>query len=354
MEQARRSRGLFAAVAVTAFAGVALFLASLGSASEVEDLAKIATRDSFGTAEKPLSAGGKWSALSWDNGSSGNNTGAVSAGTGWGPVDSYPTINGAYWNSETYGTKGFGNAVEVTLGAGPGAASRYFALWLNMSSPSSVKTGYQLTWTWNEPGGEGTGAFDVVISKWVSGTQTVLASKSAVSIANGTRIAFSANKGAIKAWTKPEAGSEFKELLSASDATYTSGYAGIEGSGSATRLKLFGAGDFANPEVPACEAPDRYFAGSCWDSGSSEASVSAPAAAAGCAKKDGVLPSALMLAAFAVEPGIALAPSGEWADDVPAISGTNVYAVTTVNSSGEVGSAASSATRKYRCVYPAS
>jgi hypothetical protein len=101
-----------------------------------------------------------------------------------------------------------------------------------------------------------------------------------------------------------------------------------------------------------CKPPARLFAGACWQAGSSEAAVSAPAAALACATQGGELPSALALAAFSQQPGIALAAGDEWTGDIPAFSGTDVYAVITVAASGQVNSAASTATRKYRCVIP--
>jgi len=111
----------------------------------------------------------------------------------------------------------------------------------------------------------------------------------------------------------------------------------------ATRVNGHGAG---------CRPPDRFFAGACWQSAGSEAAVDAPAAAQSCATQGGELPSALALAAFSQQPGIALAPGDEWTRDIPAISGLDVYAVNTVTASGQINSAASTATKKYRCVIP--
>jgi hypothetical protein len=107
-----------------------------------------------------------------------------------------------------------------------------------------------------------------------------------------------------------------------------------------------------NGHTAGCRPPDRFFAGSCWQTGSSEAAVSAPAAALSCATQGGELPSALALAAFSQLPGIALAVGDEWSGEIPAISGLDVYAVATVTSSGKVNSAASTAAKKYRCVIP--
>ncbi len=107
-----------------------------------------------------------------------------------------------------------------------------------------------------------------------------------------------------------------------------------------------------NGHSAGCRPPDRFFAGACWQSASSEAAVSAPAAALSCATQGGELPSALALAAFSQQPGIALAPGDEWTGDIADVSGLDAYAVVTVSSAGQVNSAVSTATKKYRCVIP--
>lgn len=107
-----------------------------------------------------------------------------------------------------------------------------------------------------------------------------------------------------------------------------------------------------NGYTAGCLQGTRLFAGACWEVNRSEAAVTAPAAALACANKGGELPDALGLTAFAVQPGISIASDGEWTGDLPAISGPGVYAIATVASNGEVGSAGSTATRKYRCVFP--
>lgn len=101
-----------------------------------------------------------------------------------------------------------------------------------------------------------------------------------------------------------------------------------------------------------CEIGLRYFAGACWQVSASETALNAPAAAASCAAQGGELPDALSLAAFSQEPGITLATGDEWSGDIPVVTSTDIYAVVTVNSAGEVGSAASTATKKFRCVIP--
>ncbi len=107
-----------------------------------------------------------------------------------------------------------------------------------------------------------------------------------------------------------------------------------------------------NGHSAGCKPPARFFAGSCWQSASSEAAVSAPAAALSCATQGGELPSALALAAFSQQPGIALAPEDEWTGDIPVVSSSDEYAVVTVSASAAISSTVSTDTRKYRCVIP--
>jgi hypothetical protein len=107
-----------------------------------------------------------------------------------------------------------------------------------------------------------------------------------------------------------------------------------------------------NGHTAGCRPPDRFFAGACWQSVGSEAAVNAPAAAQSCATQGGELPSALALAAFSQQPGIALAPGDEWTGDLANASGLDAYAVFTVSSAGQLNYVASTATKKYRCVIP--
>jgi hypothetical protein len=107
-----------------------------------------------------------------------------------------------------------------------------------------------------------------------------------------------------------------------------------------------------NGHGAGCGAGTRAFAGACWQTAYSEAAVSAPAAAVSCANQGGELPNPLALAAFALQPGIALASGEEWSGTVTNVSGGLGYAIVTINTGGEVDTATSSETRKYRCVIP--
>jgi hypothetical protein len=107
-----------------------------------------------------------------------------------------------------------------------------------------------------------------------------------------------------------------------------------------------------NGHSAGCKSAARFFAGACWQSGSSEAAVSAPAAALACATQGGELPDALALAAFSQQPGIALAAGDEWTSELTNASGLDAYAVFTVSSSGQINYVISTSTKKYRCVIP--
>jgi sugar lactone lactonase YvrE len=199
-------------------------------------LQALPVNDSFATSESPLSDGGAFAALSWANGSSGHNTGRVAGG--WGPYDAYSTINGAFWQQASFADSGSGDAVSALLTHSPEGTSRYFSLWLNMPSPGSTRSGYELRFTETS-----FGLYEATLSKWQSGTKTVLASTFSYSLPLSSQFALADKAGTVSAWTKT--GSEYTQLLSAADTTYTSGYSGLEGSGNITRLKEFRSGPLA-------------------------------------------------------------------------------------------------------------
>ena len=102
----------------------------------------------------------------------------------------------------------------------------------------------------------------------------------------------------------------------------------------------------------ACDVGTRYFAGSCWETVYVPDPLTAPAAAEACADRGGELPQALTLAAFAGEPGIAIAGGGEWTSEIPTTSGLNKYALAIVLPTAEIDTALSTAEKKFRCVIP--
>lgn len=106
-----------------------------------------------------------------------------------------------------------------------------------------------------------------------------------------------------------------------------------------------------NGHSAGCSQGDRFFAGACWQTTSSESALNAPAAAAACAAQGAELPDALTLAAFSQQPGVALAAE-EWTGSIATYTGVNAYSVAIINAAGEVGAALSTAAKKYRCITP--
>lgn len=121
-----------------------------------------------------------------------------------------------------------------------------------------------------------------------------------------------------------------------------------------TALNAANAGNAktVNGYEAGCKAGTRAFAGACWQVAASGTALNAPAAAAACAAQGGELPDALSLTAFSQQPGITLAAGGEWSDEIPVMSGENLYGVAVITPTGEVSSALSTATKKFRCVIP--
>lgn len=101
-----------------------------------------------------------------------------------------------------------------------------------------------------------------------------------------------------------------------------------------------------------CKQGTRLFAGACWQTAPSSSALTPAAAASSCANEGGALPDPLSLAAFSQQPNITLATGDEWTGDIPVVSGSDVYAVTTVSASGAINSSPASNTKKFRCVIP--
>jgi hypothetical protein len=188
----------------------------------------------WSSALKPLSLNGSWTALNWVT-QTGSKTGRVE--NGWGPLEAFSSVNGAYWQS-SFSDTGSGNAVAATQQQNPTIAERYFSLWLNMPSPGSVKSGYELRFTETS-----SLVYDVSLSKWEAGVKTVLVSKTAYSLPLGSEFALVRKAGAVQAWVN--AGSGFALTLSAADSAFLSGFAGIEASGNISRQANFKAGPLA-------------------------------------------------------------------------------------------------------------
>jgi hypothetical protein len=199
-------------------------------------LAGLEARDSFARTESPLSSSGAWAALAWDSGAT-SKTGH--AENGWGPLEAFSSVNGAYWTKSTFKDGGTGDAVNATLTRNPAISERYYSLWLDLANPAGAKSGYELRFT--ELGTAST--YEATLARWAAGTRTVLATKTGYSFPVGGSFALVAKGGTVSAWTKTSG--EFTQILTAGDSTYTSGYVGIEGSGNGTRITEYKAGQLA-------------------------------------------------------------------------------------------------------------
>jgi hypothetical protein len=200
-------------------------------------LSRLTQLDAFGTVENPLSNGGRWSKLQWAS-----NTGQVAgSGTsgGWAPSTGYPIVSGAYWNSTTFTDAGRGVAVAGTLSVGAELANRWFSLWLDMSEPGSAQSGYELRFTYVGVEEE-ENLYDVTVSKWVSGTKTVLATSRSYTLAPQSSFALVDKGGTVYVWI--DTGTGYRVLLRATDTAFSRGYVGIEGAGNITRVRQFKAG----------------------------------------------------------------------------------------------------------------
>ncbi|HEX5988594.1 MAG TPA: hypothetical protein VFY75_00080 [Solirubrobacterales bacterium] len=184
--------------------------------------------------ESPLSNEGRWLPLPWITAAT-TKTGQDTT-NGWGPVDAFPTTHGAYWSSTTFNETDVGNAAALTMQASPGLAERFISLWLNMPNPASAQSGYRLTWTQTATAN----VYSVALVKVSGGTSTVLASSPSVSIPQGTTLVLADTGGVVEALKG--SGGSYSSLLSAADATYAGGYAGIEAAGNYSRSVNFRAG----------------------------------------------------------------------------------------------------------------
>jgi hypothetical protein len=106
-----------------------------------------------------------------------------------------------------------------------------------------------------------------------------------------------------------------------------------------------------NGHSVGCLPGTRLFAGACWET-SSSSPVNAPTAARKCAARGAELPEALLLAAFAEEPGVSLDAGDEWSSALMNFSGPDAYGVVTVSPSSVVDLDLSTASHAYRCVIP--
>jgi hypothetical protein len=189
----------------------------------------------------------KWSKLGW---LTGTNAKGVNNFSGWGPSEETPT--GAYFAPIITDT-GVGTAAVATSSNGVTVGGG-FSLWLDMPTPATTKTGYELRFQ-----ATATNVYTVTLKKWVAGAETVLATKTGFAFGIGSSLALADKGGTVQAWTNT--GTGFSKILSAADSAYAAGNAGVEARGMSTRLTKFKAGllqekgtvDTALSEVPVTD-----------------------------------------------------------------------------------------------------
>ena len=178
-----------------------------------------------------------WSTLGWAGGNTPKGSDTTS---GWRAVDPYSSApNGAYYDP-SLADAGAGAAAVATMAANPGISERYFSLWLDMPSPGGTRAGYELRFTETA-----SNTYEVELSKWQSGSQTVLATETGYTFENGDSFAIADQGVTVSAWT--DTGSGFEALLAAEDSAFSEGNAGVEAKGNITRLTDFKAGSLGDP-----------------------------------------------------------------------------------------------------------
>ncbi|HEU5062880.1 MAG TPA: DUF6531 domain-containing protein [Solirubrobacterales bacterium] len=145
-------------------------------------------------------------------------------------------------------TDGSALAAVATMAADPSLNERYFSLWLDMPTPAGIRAGYELNFKLVS-----TNTYDVTLSRWQAGAKTQLAAKSGVSFAAGNSLALVDEGATVSAWANT--GSGFVRVVSAADAAFDEGKAGLFGAGNIVRLAKFKAGEMELPSgIPAALA----------------------------------------------------------------------------------------------------
>jgi RHS repeat-associated protein len=219
------SSSLLTAMLVLCLLGVPAATAVASTGQEINALPILAPLNTQSEGEPRF----PWREVKWAAGTHKTGKETTSGWTAW----STGLVSGAYWNGGAFNDEG-GDAATFTMQQAPLAGS-YIGLWLNMVTPETTKSGYQLRWTLNSGS-----SYKVTLSKWSAGTEAVLASNAAVTIATGTTMAIADTGGAVSVWQG--SGGSFTSILSASDTTFSSGYAGIEALDTTSRSINFKAG----------------------------------------------------------------------------------------------------------------
>jgi hypothetical protein len=229
-------RGRWMPVAILFALGLLFFVSAASAEAAVgPEVVALTPVDRLTRSETPLADGGMWAPLAGATGTGGD------AGTGWSPGGEYPSCAGAYWNTGL--SEKTGSAAAVDLAALPGSAGRSGSLWIDMPTPASAKSGYELRWTADPSGG----TYTVTLSAWSNGSATVLATNAGVSLTAGATMAVADTGPSATAWSGTNG--TLSELLTAESTAYAGGYTGIAACGPLTRLKNFREG--AVPLAPA-------------------------------------------------------------------------------------------------------
>ncbi len=172
-------------------------------------------------AENPLSDGGKWSKLGWAK-----TIGRVYSPTyGWVPKEGgveapESEADGAYWNAQEFTSP----AVSVHVYAENRAD--YVGVWCDTTGVGS-KNGYRV----KVLGMKENYGFKLILEKWVNGSRTQLGESSEITFKGGSSenvVGITAIAGQVRAWYGTAEG-HLAVKVEASDATFSHGYVGIEG-----------------------------------------------------------------------------------------------------------------------------
>jgi len=157
---------------------------------------------------------------------------------GWGPLNVYPKIDGAYRNVK-FADSGTGIATVATLNAAPLNIERYFSLWLGLTTPTEKKpNGYELEIE-STPKAD---TYEARLMTWEAGFGYTEATTGDLYLPPGSRFAIVCKESVLSAWVKTPGEATFYRVFAATENPCQAGYAGLEGAGNLTRLKDFAAG----------------------------------------------------------------------------------------------------------------
>lgn len=210
---------------------------------ESGELASATTLDTLERTEAPLKGGlSQWTALSWVSGAGPDTT------TGWAPASFGGGIEsehvGARWNV----AEQVNPIVKFDFAAtGSVIAGRYFGLWACLAA--AAHSGYFARV--ETEGGAGQHLYTVTLEKWVAGAKTVLATVHGVEVVQGSRVALAVHGGKIQLWLRNGTGGASTVKAEAKDATFTTGYTGMQaGTAAAPRFTNFAVGEWKEANTP--------------------------------------------------------------------------------------------------------